>query len=83
MAKASEANPIDQRLTKLDVEIAEAENEVRGFRDAYERLADPQDKIGFNRSIWNAPEGYRLPFTDAGKRLGQLTAERRILRTKR
>lgn len=77
-------NELDERkrLIQVDKEVLEAEKAIRALKSAYEDVVNPQFKIGSHRSIWSAGADYREPFTDAVKRLGELTAERRALRRK-
>jgi hypothetical protein len=77
-------NEIDdrKRLTQVEKDVAETEKAIRAFKAAYEDAVNPQFKIGSHRSIWSAGASHRDPFTDAVKRLGELTAERRTLRRK-
>jgi len=71
-----------KRLLQVEKEVAETEKEIRAFKTAYEDVVNPQFKIGSHRSIWSASATHREPFTDAVKRLGEQTAERRALRRK-
>jgi|GEM_PF-2265765 len=71
-----------KELTQVEQKILETEKEIRGFSAAYAAAADPNDQIGSHRSIWSAPDLYREPFTEATRRLGELTARRRALKGK-
>ena len=77
-------NEIDERkrLVQVEKEVAETEKGIRALKVAYEDVVNPQFKIGSHRSIWSAGPDYRDSFTDAVKKLGELTAERRALRRK-
>ena len=75
-------NAARKELIKAEQKIAEIEAEIRELSSAYAAVANPGDRLGAHRSIWSAPDKYREPFTEATKRLGELTAKRRALKSK-
>ncbi|CAN5716875.1 hypothetical protein BH11PSE3_BH11PSE3_18950 [soil metagenome] len=82
MDKPVDDNAARKELVKAEQMITETEAEIRGLSAAYAAVANPHDLIGSHRSIWSAPDEYREPFTEATKRLGELTAKRRALKSR-
>jgi hypothetical protein len=81
MDKSMDDTAGGKELVSIEKKIAEAEREILDLSNAYAAVVGPTDLVGSHRSIWSAPEAYRDPFTEATKRLGELTAKRRALKS--